>query len=377
MNMRWGLLVGVCVVTAAVGTVAVFQYLPSARIVVTPTTSERSVTQAITLASTVTEPDFKRYVLPAKVVRHEVTERVTVQREGGAVREEQARGKIRLYNKQDDEQPLLPQTHLRHEATGVFFLTDQAVRIPPQGDVEVAVTAKEAGKRGNVPAGRFVVDKLPASLQRVVYGESEAAFTGGEVFDTPLAEAELEAALAQVEQKARERARGELTTQTGGAALREDLVNLSVHERRATAAVGSRATTFEAIARVEVRAFQVNENDLLSLTLLALRNEKRENEEFVAYTPESFQVEFLRADFERGEARINGHLRGEFAQSLPSTALAANNLAGRTEAEVQDYFQKIDGVKQVEVSLSPFWVTTVPARAAAVAIEVADPQSAS
>lgn len=364
-------LVGLVILIALGAAVAVaFFVLPSARIVVTPKLQEKQAEQAITLSAGTDVPDFKKFVLPARVVESLGEAQKVIKRTGGTARSDRARGTVRLLNKQDEEQPLLPQTNLRHEETGVFFLTDTAVRIPVQGELTVAVTAKEEGAMGNVPAGKFVVDKLPASLQPYVWAESDIAFTGGEVFDTPLTEVEITTAQDDVVRQARDRARGELTGQAGGAVIREDLIAESIEEKATSATAGSQATSYTVSARVRLRAFIVDDTATLSLTLLALQAQAGPNEEFASYRPESFSVDFERADFERGEARITGRLTGSFAEKIESKIFDARTLAGRTSAEVEEYFKQFSSVEGVHVTLSPFWVTTVPSRAEAVEVVV-------
>lgn len=369
IQKRFFVIVPVFLLAVGAAVAAIF-ILPSAKITLTPASREKKVEQAILITTAAEDPDYQRFILPASSVQAEGEATLTKQREGGAARIARAKGAVRLKNDQDEEQPLLPQTHLRHEATGIFFLTTAAVRIPPRGEVEVAVTAKEEGPGGNVSAGKFIVDKLPVSLQTVVYGESAAAFSGGEVFDTPLSGAELKQAEEEVVAEALEKARGTLTAQAGGAIIRDDLISHSITEQSTSAQAGSLSTTYAVSAKVTLRAFVVDDNDVLSLTLLKLQAHAEPDEEFVSYAPESFSIDFERADFERGEAHITGHLTGLFTQKTESTIFDTRALAGRTPAEVAEYFRRFASVESVVVELSPFWVTSVPSRAEAVEIAV-------
>lgn len=352
--------------------IAVFSFLrlPAAKITVTPTLQEKKVDQVIVLSTAATAPDFQRFILPARAVQAEGEASMTKKREGGKARQAKATGRVRLTNNQDDEQPLLPQSHLRHEGTGVYFLTNSAVRLPPHGSLDVDVTAKEEGANGNVPAGKFIVDRLPAPLQAVVYGESTSGFSGGEIFDTPLTEGELTSAQEEMVAEALEKARGQLTAQAGGTVIRDDLITHSVDEKLTSVQAGSLATSYVASAKVTVRAFVVDDTDVLSLTLLKLQALAGGDEEFSSYKPDSFSMDFQRADFDRGEARIVGHLTGLFAKKTESTIFDTRALAGRTPAEVEEYFKQFPSVDSVKVDLSPFWVKSVPSREGAVEIVV-------
>lgn len=345
-------------------------YLPRAYIEVRPKLTSRTVSQEIILSSSASEPDFVRFILPAQMVHREAQEHKTFERGDGTQFDEFATGKIVLFNKQTSEQRLLPKTNLRHEESGVFFLTDTAVTVPPQGEARVTVTAKEEGAAGNVPAGRFIVDKLPVSLQQYVYGESGHDFDGGVAVNTPLSEKELAEAGETARKLARDRLAGEMTAEAGGARVRSDFISYSDEEVEASAAAGSRASQFTVTAKLTARAFLVDENDLLSLTLLTLRQSAFGEEEFVAYEPHSFSVEIERGDFERGEAVVLGSLTGSFASKIGPRVFGGGDLAGLTENEVREVLQQLAGVGEVSVKFWPFWVNTVPARRGAVEIVV-------
>lgn len=362
-------LVGLGLAAGVVGVALVL--LPTATIVLRPAQTEKAAKRDIVLSTTAQEPDFMTYTLPARLIEATATEERTVERSGAQVSEDFARGTVTLVNKRDEVQELLPQTHLKHGATGVYFLTDSPVAIPAQGSVAMNVTAKEKGAAGNVGPGRFEIEKLPAELKADVYAESSTAFAGGVVVETPISEEELVAATQEVRVAAEQKARAQLTSQTGGAPLRESLVATDVMEEIVSAEVGSRAQAFTVKATVRARGFLAHDNDLLSLTLLALRSQVEADKEFESYRPESFAVTIERADFDAGQARVVGTLTGVFASKIGPSALEAANLAGLSAEEVREHFRSIPEVGEVEVSFSPFWVRSVPSRESAVQITIA------
>ncbi|MEX0650340.1 MAG: baseplate J/gp47 family protein [Candidatus Andersenbacteria bacterium] len=358
-------------ITAVGGSLA-YVYLPRATITLRPATSIKEAEQTIILSTAAKEPDFVRYILPAKLVEQEVTQKQLFQRSGSeaATTEDFARGIITLTNKQSEEQNLLPKTHLRHEANGVFFLTDAAVKIPPQSEVQVSITAKEKGSSGNVPAGSFIVDKLPTSLQTAVYGTSSQAFSGGLVTERALTEEEISAAKENILVAAKQQATGELTLKAGGAQIREDLITASVLSENISAEPGSRTTEYSIETTVRARGFVVDDKDMLSLTLLKLRSNIPSDEEFISYEPDSFQLSVDKADFERGEIRVIGKLTGLFARKISPSTLRAASIAGLSQKEAQTHFEQMPDVGTAEVRFWPFWVTTTPARPQAVEMMV-------
>ena len=203
--MRFIFLLLLFLVVASLAAVATgYVFLPQATITITPATIERTMTQEVQISGEAQQPDFVSLLLPATTVEAKAFAEKTWQRSGGEPQEDFARGTVTLTNNRFEDQELLPQTHLRHEASGVFFLTDAAVTIPAQDTVSVTVTAKEKGAAGNVSAGRFVVDKLTSERQKFVWAQSTTTFSGGEVLDRPLTQAEHSQGREQVLAQAKE-----------------------------------------------------------------------------------------------------------------------------------------------------------------------------
>ncbi|MBI3421119.1 MAG: baseplate J/gp47 family protein [Candidatus Sungbacteria bacterium] len=346
--------------------VIAFVYLPRATITVFPATAERQKQQEIILSAQAKEPDFRRFILPGKALMKTVEVSKDVVRTNTTLHDDFAKGQVALFNKQNEAQSLLPKTHLRHEGSGVFFLTDSAVKIPPQASVAVGITAKAPGASGNVAAGTFLVDKLPASLRSLVFATSDLPMTGGTIVDTPLTQAEIDAAMKDLLVEGRRQAQTQLSLAAAGAPVRPDLLATQVESQSSSAPAGSLASSFTVHSKVNASAFLTDENDLLGLTLLALRSNLAQDEEFISYDPKSFEASLLASNFERGEAKIRGTLTGTYAQKISPNVIQTSSLAGLAPGEVEEKLKQLPGIGKVKVKLWPFWVRTVPARVGAV-----------
>jgi hypothetical protein len=347
-------------------------YLPQASITLALATEKREIEQPITLKAEA-EPDFRAFRLPAQIVTVEINKEQEFTRGQEKLEQGLAQGSVVLINKLNEEQQLLPKTHLRHEASGTFFLTDTPVAIPAGGEKLVTVTAKEEGEAGNVEAGRFIVDKLSVSTQAQVYGESKAPFTGGLIVEQPLSEQEIEDAKTKVRAAAEEEVRGSLTAAAGGAPLRPDLITLTTEEENISAAAGSKAYSFSVRLRIKARALVVEEANVLSLAVLALRTQAGEGKtELVRYEPESFTIKLVRLNWEKEEAQVTAKLTGIFMPKLPPLLLQGDNLAGLSRAEAETQLTKFAEVERAEIKLSPWWVKRMPARMGAIDIQVAE-----
>lgn len=356
----------------AMGAIAAASYLPTATIAIHPTVTARTIEQDIILSTKTQEPDFTRFILPATQVEKEINVRETIQRESTSATEDFARGNVVLKNTQPEEQNLLPKTHLRHEATGTFFLTDAPVSIPPEGETSVTVTAKEKGPTGDVPPGKFIIDKLPAASQALVWAESTQPFSGGHAADTALTQEEIDAAVNEAVSAARERARGELTLAAGGAPLRDDLITVNTSSQTASVQAGQNVTQFTVDVTATARGFVVDENNLLSLTVLALRSKVEPDEEFLSYDPNSFSLTIERAAFDQGEVQVKGQLTGSFGKKISPSLLTPTNIAGLSASELTERFENLPNVEKAEVQFSPFWVTSAPSRPEGIEVKIVE-----
>lgn len=367
-----GLLLVVILLFAGAGLLAASTLLPRASITIHPKTAERQITKDILLIADSTAPDYVRFTLPAKIVEEEISATKTFENGGGAIAEDYAKGSITFTNTMDEEQRLLSKTHMRHVDSGVQFLTDKAVTIPPKETLTVSVTAKEKGASGDVPAGRFVIDKFSKALQEAVYAQSAQEFSGGQSTSTEITEDAIAAAQQTVLEQAKQDAVAKLTAKAGGASIRPDLVNVEIISQNVSATAGSRALRYSASANVRARGFVVDSHNLVSLMTLALRASVGSDEEFVSYNPDSFSITIAQTDWAKGQARISASLSGTYAKKIGPGELANNNLPGLSREEVTARFLASANIGSVDVSFRPFWVTSVPSRTNQIDISIAD-----
>lgn len=352
---------------AAVAAITLF---PHASITVHPKIETKQLKKEITLSSKNEAPDYVRFILPAKIVEEEVRSSKTFDNAGGAVTEDFSKGTITFTNTQDEEQRLLPKTQMRHVDSGRIFLLDTAVVVPPQGTLTVGVTAKEKGAGGDVPAGKFVVEKFSAPLQATLPTESTSAFSGGQSTDSTITAQAIETAKQSVLDQAKQDALAKLTAKAGGASIRPDLLSIEVTSQNVSASEGSHALHYAADATVKARGFVVDTHDLVSLMTLGLRAATGSDEEFVSYDVSSFSLAIARTDWATGEARVNASLTGTFAKKIGSGELATDNLAGLSKEEVAEHFASSPNIGTVDVSFRPFWVTSVPSRSSQIDIHI-------
>lgn len=361
-------------ITAGIGLLIAVTILPRATITVHPKVVPRQLSKDIVLSSKASTPDYVRFTLPVTIVEKEIHLEKTITQKSDAVTNDFATGTVTLTNNQEEEQRLLPKTHLKHEASGVFFLTNERVVIPPHGNVSVGVIAEEKGLVGEVVPGKFIVDRLPPNLQKLVFGESTSAFSGGETVATALTQDAIDAAQKEVLENAKEQAANELTGEAKGRQIRPDLTTIEVLSQHSSAQPGSHAAAFTVEASAKARGFLVETHDIISLMTLGLRASAESDEEFIAYDAPSFELAITRTDWKTGNARVTAKLTGTYGKKISPQDLGRENLAGLSREEVIEQFKDSLAIDHVDVTFSPFWVKSVPSKETQIRIEVAKTQ---
>lgn len=345
--------------------------LPHATIIVHPKVAQRNVSKDILLSSKSTTPDYIHYSLPAKIITQEATAQKTFTQSGDQISQGNSKGSVKFTNTQGTEQRLLPHTHLKYEPTGVMFLTDSPVIIPPKGTVDAPITAEGAGASGDVAPGKFLVDKFSPGLQKVVYADSTSQFSGGEVGAHSLSQQDIDAAKKQALDDATKQALDKIKQQAGGAEVRQDLLSVSTEHNDASAQAGSHAVSYTANAAVQAKEFIVDSHDIISLMTLALRADVAPDEEFISYDPASFSLTISQTDWNAGQAKISATLTGTYAKKIGTTELSENNLSGLSRQELSNHFTTFPSIGTVDIALWPFWVTSAPSNLNQINVEVA------
>lgn len=374
-----GLVVGLVILGVAG---ALYWFGPRATITITPTSVRHTTEKTITLRTGATQADYAESVVPAFLIEKSLEATETITRAGTSVKDGFATGTVALVNDGDDSISLLPKTRLRHEKSGVIFLTDRPIKISPHQTIAMSVTALEAGATGNVASGKFIVDKLPSEDQQRVYGKSDVTMSGGLVSDTPLTDSELKNAYDRLHTRLQQQLREELqaeaqtkfslvTINTAGMQIRDGLLEVTLEADQANAAPGSLVASFTVSGRAHGRALVPDENALLTISLLGLRTATPTGTTFSSYDPGSVTVATVRRNFARGEAVVKSTIEGTFLRALDVNTFDAKTIAGQSSASVRELFLQHEGVEAVDVALRPTWFDRLPRRVGVITITLA------
>lgn len=273
---------------------------------------------------------------------------------------EKAKGKVVIYNKRSESQPLLPNTQIL-SSEGVLFRTDQKVVVPAGGEIEVSVTADQEGPSGNIGPSHFTIVKIWKDWQSLIYAESKEAMTGGTKIVKFVTQEEIDKAKDKMAEELYAKAIDKLKlTLSSGEKFSEKTIQKEILEVKTSVKPETPAEEYNMNVKVSVTAVVFDEEKLLSLALAKLKDKISNDKEFINYDPESFKYNMDSLDLKNNTAILNVNLEGETVAKLSSQVFDKEKLIGRDEYEVKKYFEGFEDIAFVEVKFSPFWVRSVP-----------------
>lgn len=286
--------------------------------------------------------------------------------------EEKAKGKVTLYNETDKSQPLLATTQLV-TTTGVKFRTDARVVVPAKGSVEVAVTADKPGASGNVSPTRFTIVKLWKGLQDKIYAKSTVAMSGGSRDVQVVTEDDINDARNAVADELYASLVDELKTKVSGdEKLIDDAVRKEVIDFSSSVKKNTQTSKFSVTVKCRVTAVVFDEKSLLDLAVSKLKEEIPDGRELVNYAPEGLRYTVSDYDVNAGTADLKTTYTGTTILKLSNEIFDKTKVLGLTKQEAVDYFLDYPDIEKVTVSLSPFWVKTIPSMEDKIDISIAE-----
>ncbi|MDO8425211.1 MAG: hypothetical protein Q7T01_01720 [bacterium] len=313
--------------------------------------------------------------LPGRVVTVDGTASVTVPvGEGGetidpaSLPPRKATGTVILMSTHSADQALVATTRLL-SPDGVLFRLDRAAVVPARGKVEgVAVTADAVGAQGNLGPGKFTIPGLSPWMQQRIWAESVAAMVGGQ----GSADGKAAVPVHAVTQEVLDRAAQEATTRAQqdfdarAQAFGDRITDVhtfgvsTVVEQDAK--VGDVRETVTATVVVSGKALVLPGGDLTARAQEALTEAARvQGRTLLRVHDDALQFRVVSSDERTGRTTVTVTATGDGRIGPTLEAFDVSRITGFTSDDVRTYLQSIPGVEDVQVTLWPSWVDTVPA----------------
>lgn len=347
-----------CAAVVVLGTV-VFISTGSAKVSITPASTPLDFSINVLASDAVSSVDSTNLAIPGQVFNISKTVSQDFPATGHVDVAQKARGQITLYNKQSSAQPLVATTRLQ-SSDGHIFHTLASVTVPANGQVNVQVIADKAGQDYNVAAGKFTVpafqEKGDTQKFQQVYGQSTAAMTGGANGQSTVITSDNETTATQtLTSQVISDIQDELKSQAGDLKiLNSDQVNVGA--TNAAPLTDPNAQTFTASLQGSIKTVGFKESDLDSLI-----QQYVDSKQGRTIVPDKLTISYGSASWDgtKNGLVFSVHVTGPGYAKIDQNQLIGA-LLGKNSTEIKQYLGSLSAIASAKVSLSPFWVTSVP-----------------
>lgn len=302
----------------------------------------------------------------------EATKAFTLPSEGAQAVEAKASGIITISNNTTTPQLLVATTRMLSE-TGVLFRLDKAVSVPAKGNVDAAVHADQAGKSGEIGPSKFTIPGLNPTLQQQITGASVSPMVGGVQYVRSLSDKDVNDAASSLTLDILSNAKAEFLVGVDGA-LTGTSFTVDVVSQKTDVPVGTKTGTFSLTLSLKITAVYYQGELVKTYAQNLFTKRIPEGYEATRVNVDGIQVKVESADPKTGEARLSIYLDGNARISLESSALNKDRFVGRSPGEVLTLLRSNEGVREVTVSFTPFWLKRIPNLKDHLKIVIEDPR---
>ena len=339
----------------------VFITAGKAEVVIKPVGQTLDTKIDVFASDTVAAVDGSKSSIPGQIFNIQKTATEEFPATGSVDVAQKARGAISIYNETSSAHPLVATTRFE-SADGHIFHTLTSVVVPAAksgpGKIEVQVIAAKSGSDYNVPAGNFTIpafkERGDAEKYKKIYGKSSASMhsgTGGKA--SVATNADLASAKQSLTAKITATVQDELKAQINGLQVINDN-QISIGEFNSESPAAGTAT-FKASLSGSIRTVGFKQSDLEELVVKKIGGGSQ------TVLPEklSFSYENIKWDDLKKGLTFTAHVTGKSYAKLDSGQIISN-LLGKKDSQIKAYLSGVSGIAEAKVSLSPFWVRSVP-----------------
>ena len=343
------------VLTVLLVGVIVFFSMAKATVVVTPSTELKSAEFLVTVS--------KESLVNAGSIVGQYEEKVIEEEgkfEASGISEKpgQAEGVITITNTSGAPQALVATTRFL-SSDDILFRIIEGVTVPAKGSIEAQARADQPGSAGDLEPTRFTIPGLNSEKQKLIYGESKVAFTGGAQSTRVVTSDDLERARTEVVEKAETKLRNEFAKSPiatlGGIFSDSDVEEINIDAKK-----GDERQTFSAQAKIKAKLLAYDQPALEKLALEKVLENVPADRELVKFNKDALVLKIKNVDLETGVVQLSVYADAEVRLNSASPILDVTKLAGMSSEEAKNYLTSFDAVQDVEITLFPSWQKRIP-----------------
>lgn len=279
---------------------------------------------------------------------------------------EKATGEVKFTNG-DPEAANIPAGTQVVSSSGLAFTTDSAVTVPAAqlsfscpgylcpGTTTVSVTAVSGGSKYNGASG-----SVSGSFDGASGAFSGSTSGGTDKTATVVSQSDFDAAKEKLEAQDSNKIKNELKKEfEATVVVVDESFTVEPADPTSSPAVGQEASTAKLTAETTYRLVGVARNDLRSIydsyTKSQIAGEKNQK----IYESGDETTSFTEFNKTETGYSVRAQATAQVGPNIDDKALA-QQLVGKRAGEIQQQIEAIQGVEDVEVKFSPFWVTKAP-----------------
>lgn len=364
--------VAVVLILAVLG----FFVLPAASVTVVPRTEPITRDLEMQVDSSSPVADVQNLTIPGKRDTQEISMSQDYPATGVKNIGEKASGFVTLYNFSKNSLILRSST-TRLEAGGkIFYFLQDVGSIKPTARIgtdlqvdqsslidPVPIVAGGSGEDYNFPTGtRFeIYNEVFGHQAEVLYAINANPIAGGTNKEIKILSAtDVEQARADLSLKIAGKMRMDLgQTATSEVKLLDNAYVLQVKEESLSKKINDETDSFTLSQKTLATALLFNEQDVRDLIVERIVRLLPENKYLLPEQQQKLTEQFVSLDISGGVGTLRAHFESQVRYQINADFLV-RGLPGKTPTQVKEILLARPEISDVTVSLSPFWVKTVP-----------------
>lgn len=307
--------------------------------------------------------------IPGKIFQDEKYASQEFPASGKTLKEEKARGKIRVYNSYSTAPRTFKPSRFVSAEGKLFWSLDKIVipggryekgKLVP-GEVDVEVVAAEPGEDYNIGPSTFALPALAGTpLYTAIYGKSFSAMTNGFKGEVPqVTKDDLEKAQVSLIEKLKKESKDFLKTSLpNDFILLEETVTEEIIEKSSSVEALAQAESFNYKVGVKSRGLGFKKSDMEkfveAIVLLTVSEDKKLQEGTleISYSTGSF-------DSKTSKATLNVEVKAKIFKDINLSDLK-KALFGKSKKESKIFLENLPQVTRIEIRYWPFWQRKAP-----------------
>lgn len=362
---------------------AAFYFFSKVEIEIWPEIDILNLEATVTINSDAEQPDFEAKVIPGKIFSDEKSISQEFLATGKVLKEEKARGIIRVYNTYStSSQGLLPNTRFV-STDGKLFRSVKWEVIPGQkyekgklvpGEIDIEIQAAEPGEDYNIAPSTFSIPGFKGtSKYTFFYGKSFSPMTGGLITEvSQVTKEDIEKAKNTLTEKFKKENKNFLkTTLATDFVLLDETISQEVVESNSSAEVGEESESFNLQVKVKSEGLGFRESEIENFAKKLISLDIAENKKI---QEESLEINYI--------SELTDEELGKMVLNLPSTTFQKKvvlgleikakvysdidlqklekALLGKSLQEIKIFLENLEPITKIKIKAWPFLRKKIP-----------------